>query len=219
MGRDHDHRRQSSRGYWPCSLQWISRFTSAPPKFWPCNGRPGTVEGPRFGSGQALSRIRGRRHRPPAPARSGPAERRPTAAESQSGTAPSSRLPRRPDGRPPLGPGPRGVLLRSRETGAPCGRCGRPVGGPGRRVRRTVADAGIDLGLEGGGGMRLAPSGTSSSSVVDSAASADVSPCTLTIGDRSSPAFHRQRLFVLVNEEGPSRPGQVVHPQVLDLTR
>src|SRR5665811_463396 len=54
--------------------------------------------------------------------------------------------------------------------------------------------------------IRLAPSATSSSSVVDSSASADVSTCTLSIGVPSSPAFHRQRLLVLFKEEGTSRP-------------
>src|SRR5665213_2675756 len=53
--------------------------------------------------------------------------------------------------------------------------------------------------------MRLAPSATSSSSVVDSSASATSSTCTLSIGVPSSPAFHRQRLFVVFKEEGTSR--------------
>jgi hypothetical protein len=69
--------------------------------------------------------------------------------------------------------------------------------------------------------MRLAPSATSSSSVVDSSASAAVSTCTLSIGVPSSPAFHRQRLFVLfkTSKRKVRRAlGQVVHPQVLVIT-
>ena len=50
------------------------------------------------------------------------------------------------------------------------------------------------------------PSATSSSSVLDSSASAAVSTCTLNIGVPSSPAFHRQRFSVVVKEEGTSRP-------------
>src|SRR5664279_3445685 len=54
--------------------------------------------------------------------------------------------------------------------------------------------------------MRLAPSATSSSSVVDNSASAPSSTCTLNIGVPSSPAFHRQRFFDLFKEEGTPRP-------------
>src|ERR1035441_7274747 len=54
--------------------------------------------------------------------------------------------------------------------------------------------------------MRLAPSATSSSSVVDCSASAASSTCTLNIGVPSSPAFHRQRFFDLFKEEGTPRP-------------
>src|ERR1019366_4360495 len=54
--------------------------------------------------------------------------------------------------------------------------------------------------------MRLAPSATSSSSAVDSSASAASSTCTLSIGVPSSPAFHRQRFSDVFKEEGTSRP-------------
>ena len=55
--------------------------------------------------------------------------------------------------------------------------------------------------------MRLAPSATSSSSVVDSSASTTSSTCTLSIGVPSLPAFHRQRFSDWFKEEGTSRPG------------
>jgi hypothetical protein len=63
------------------------------------------------------------------------------------------------------------------------------------------------------------PLATSSSSMVDSSASAALSTCTLSIGVPSSSAFHRQRSSIGSKRKVRRALGQVVHRQVLVITR